>query len=340
MGAPDEEAEGQASPRERKPPEPCGTWFGMALLAGVFAAYGFLPGLAIAVVVVSLALGGRAAWVALVARPRARRGAAGGRLTSGEVIAVTLAAIGAANAATIGYLCWRSLYAAPAVRLTAPNASGIGTFVYAAGVLLLIGAVLGSQRQPRATMRASALALALTGMLGVMVAMAMPLEARDLSAARKSQCLRHVKHLSAALQMYATDYDRYPPAERWSEALSDYLDGDDVYPCPEAVPTFAYAYNGTLDRAQPDAVPAPDRSISIFESDVGRDAHGGIELLPRVPRHRRGDNFGFVDGHAEWAQREVMLHEPFQYGWQATTRTSPSSVAPSRGGGKAAGEPR
>jgi prepilin-type processing-associated H-X9-DG protein len=44
--------------------------------------------------------------------------------------------------------------------------------------------------------------------------------------------------------------------------------------------------------------------VAIFESDRGWNAHGGPQLLPRNPRHVKGDNYGFADGHAKWYARK------------------------------------
>jgi hypothetical protein len=50
------------------------------------------------------------------------------------------------------------------------------------------------------------------------------------------------------------------------------------------------------------------KESTIFESDVGWNAHGGRELLPEKPRHLvgghlGGDNYGFLEGSARWVKR-------------------------------------
>jgi hypothetical protein len=44
--------------------------------------------------------------------------------------------------------------------------------------------------------------------------------------------------------------------------------------------------------------------VVVFESDAGKNAAGGPELLPDEPRHLGGDKYGFADGSARWLKRK------------------------------------
>jgi hypothetical protein len=145
-------------------------------------------------------------------------------------------------------------------------------------------------------------------------------------SSRRVHCLANTKNLSLAAQMYAADYGVFPPAEDWAEATEDYMGNELVPVCPdtmrvrdlknpEATPVEvkggrrpgSYAYNANLSGVPTDAVLHPDLVVSIFESDAGWNAAGGPELLPKEPRHSKGDNYGFADGGARFRRRETAL---------------------------------
>ena len=142
----------------------------------------------------------------------------------------------------------------------------------------------------------------------VLVTMAWPLLVRPHEPPPVHQCLANVKNLAIALNMYLADYNAPPDPRRWCDQLLDYVKNKDVYRCPEARGSeYGYALNTGVGNVNRDAArhygPAGD-VVSIFESDRGWNAHGGRELLPAQPRHLDGDNYGFLDGHAKWFERE------------------------------------
>jgi len=120
-------------------------------------------------------------------------------------------------------------------------------------------------------------------------------------------CLSHVKNISLAIQMYVADNDdRFPPAGDWCGILDEYVKNRDVFRCPEARGTsgWDYAYNALLSAKSMYDLTDPANTVAIFESDAGRNAAGGPELLPDEPRHSGGDNYGFADGDAQWIKRK------------------------------------
>jgi prepilin-type processing-associated H-X9-DG protein len=126
------------------------------------------------------------------------------------------------------------------------------------------------------------------------------------------QCLSNVKNLALAMQMYASDYARFPPPKRWGDATVTYINAGvakRLYHCPQASGIFGYAYNAALGGVVANTLADPARVPAIFEADAGWNAHGGKELLPPFPRHGGGDNIGFADGHAKWYARQKPCEE-------------------------------
>jgi hypothetical protein len=140
-----------------------------------------------------------------------------------------------------------------------------------------------------------------------LAAMLYPVFSRARESARKTQCLANVKNMAMAVQIYAYDYDVLPAADAWQDDLGEYTKSPAVYTCPDAPGRrSAFAYNAALDRLPVPKLPDPAATLIIFESDHGWNAAGGPELLTPKPRHLRGDNIGFPDGHAKWFTRERL----------------------------------
>jgi prepilin-type N-terminal cleavage/methylation domain-containing protein/prepilin-type processing-associated H-X9-DG protein len=111
--------------------------------------------------------------------------------------------------------------------------------------------------------------LVVIAIIAILAAMLFPVFARARESARKIQCLSNVKNIALAVQMYLTDYDRFPPNEhdpaaiayfntapgggsfssytgdcnrvpfgnpylRWPVILDEYIKNRDVWRCPSA----------------------------------------------------------------------------------------------------------
>lgn len=61
--------------------------------------------------------------------------------------------------------------------------------------------------------------LVVIAIIGILAAMLFPVFARARESARKIQCLSNVKNIALALEMYLTDYDRFPPDETRQEVI-------------------------------------------------------------------------------------------------------------------------
>ena len=104
--------------------------------------------------------------------------------------------------------------------------------------------------------------LVVIAIIAILAAMLFPVFARARESARKIQCLSNVKNVAMAIQMYLTDYDRFPPGEhraeirdwyfnewscccearlagtnpylRWPVILDEYIKNRDIWRCPSA----------------------------------------------------------------------------------------------------------
>jgi prepilin-type N-terminal cleavage/methylation domain-containing protein/prepilin-type processing-associated H-X9-DG protein len=66
--------------------------------------------------------------------------------------------------------------------------------------------------------------LVVIAIIAILAAMLFPVFARARESARKIQCLSNVKNIALAVQMYLTDYDRFPPNEHRSEVRTLWVD--------------------------------------------------------------------------------------------------------------------
>jgi prepilin-type N-terminal cleavage/methylation domain-containing protein/prepilin-type processing-associated H-X9-DG protein len=77
--------------------------------------------------------------------------------------------------------------------------------------------------------------LVVIAIIGILAAMLFPVFARARESARKIQCLSNVKNIALAVNMYLTDYDKFPPKEHDAaarEAILAYgadVEGNDCY---------------------------------------------------------------------------------------------------------------
>jgi len=107
--------------------------------------------------------------------------------------------------------------------------------------------------------------------------------------------------------MYAGDYDALPPAGRWSDCLLEHVHSGS-FVCPEAPRLRSgYAFNRALagmSAAEFLKLPRLDRTVLLYESDVGWNGAGGPEDLVRQPRHRGKDVCAFADGSGRAVERD------------------------------------
>ncbi len=124
-------------------------------------------------------------------------------------------------------------------------------------------------------------------------------------------CLSNVKQLMLGQIMYASDYERFPPAADWPRAVEPYVKNRQIYLCPRDrrgykqmsgdLPT-SYAMSRAMSGATHGDMASTARTGVLFD---GTQVAGGREAAEF--RHREGLNLGYADGHCKWVgQRDFM----------------------------------
>lgn len=153
----------------------------------------------------------------------------------------------------------------------------------------------------------------------IIVAILFPVFVRAKEAGQQSACIKNVKQISVALQMYTTDYEQYPPADRWVQALDPYMGrlskARDTFRCPAAKSALpSYALNRRVAGIREADISDPAATVTVFDSIPGRSPAGGVELLPAPPRHHSRHVIGFADGHVmsvAASQVSGLMWDPF-----------------------------
>jgi prepilin-type N-terminal cleavage/methylation domain-containing protein/prepilin-type processing-associated H-X9-DG protein len=88
--------------------------------------------------------------------------------------------------------------------------------------------------------------LVVIAIIGILAAMLFPVFARARESARKTQCLANVKNIAMAVQIYLTDYDRFPPKHE-DETFRNYLNDANIAAGGNArcVPTSGDRFDGS-----------------------------------------------------------------------------------------------
>jgi prepilin-type processing-associated H-X9-DG protein len=197
----------------------------------------------------------------------------------------------------------------------------LGLFTF--GLTALVGLILGilGLRQidlSRGSLQGRGVAIAGMIVSGLVLAMMLfivpitaailfPVFAQAREKARTTTCMSHLKQVGMAVSMYAQDYDeRLPRRENWCDGLRPYVGSAQAgalppaFQCPSLPNQAAQAYNGWLGAVPLNRIPSPAVTIAAFDGPGGWNRAGGPELA--VPRHGRGVNSLFVDGHVKWMQ--------------------------------------
>ncbi len=87
--------------------------------------------------------------------------------------------------------------------------------------------------------------LVVIAIIGILAAMVFPVFARARESARKAVCLSNFKNIALAVQMYLSDYGRFPPKEHRPEAVALYS----TLFCQEGDPADGATWNNPYLRA-------------------------------------------------------------------------------------------
>jgi prepilin-type processing-associated H-X9-DG protein len=142
----------------------------------------------------------------------------------------------------------------------------------------------------------------------IMAAILFPVFAQAREKARATVCISHLRHVGAAMMMYANDYDGHlPQRENWCDAVLPYVPSPQenppkrVFSCPSlAGQPIGQAYNAQLSGLSQSRISSPFATAEVFDARGGWNLAGGTELAD--PRHNRGLYLLFVDGHVRWLQ--------------------------------------
>ena len=124
--------------------------------------------------------------------------------------------------------------------------------------------------------------------------------------ARTAACLSNLKQSGLAVLMYTMDYDEhFPRTKAWCDEVSPYIRNDTVLTCPSLRDVRGgYGYNSRLAGRELVEVRSPQLTIITFDAKGGWNVVGGADQV--VPRHQKGPNVGFVDGHVKWLGPEGL----------------------------------
>jgi hypothetical protein len=192
------------------------------------------------------------------------------------------------------------------------------------GLIALARVVIGGRR-PGFGLATAAVSISVLGM-----AVLAPGMYRLIGNLHAAGCMSNMEALSAALRNYALDHDgRLPPGDKWCDSLPRYIPTRSDFVCPEA-PRLrcGYALNRALIGSRVEQAlatryrfgwqPTPaqnkiiqslsdslrlNRTVLLYESDLGWNGSGGRDSLVKMPRHRGRDAFLFADGHSDLVHR-------------------------------------
>lgn len=128
-------------------------------------------------------------------------------------------------------------------------------------------------------------------------------------------CLSNIRLLGTAMQIYTADFDDcFPPSNRWSEGLAEYLGTNsegiritpDSFNCPLALTRYGYAMNRSLASISTDKIEAPEATILLFEVESSVPSpNGGPDST--VYRHNCKCTVNLVSGEARKMDRATIM---------------------------------
>lgn len=119
---------------------------------------------------------------------------------------------------------------------------------------------------------------------------------------RQAACQTNLKQMGLGFMQYIRDYDEMcPPARNWSDVLDPYTKSRQIFQCPDrGNRASGYAYREWFSTMNQSVVEDTAKTIMVFDSDLPmRFAADNGESLPRTPRHPKGNNLLFADGHVQ-----------------------------------------
>lgn len=129
--------------------------------------------------------------------------------------------------------------------------------------------------------------------LVAMYLMIRPLVQTARDSAMMDSCLSSLHDLGQATNLYlAENDDRYPPANRWMDAVGHVFQErkQSAFRCPEVArdgkaSQFGYAFNRPIGGRIGNTVDDPQTPLIFDSSDLSFNANGTFDLLPKPRRH-------------------------------------------------------
>jgi prepilin-type N-terminal cleavage/methylation domain-containing protein/prepilin-type processing-associated H-X9-DG protein len=122
--------------------------------------------------------------------------------------------------------------------------------------------------------------LVVIAIIAILAAMLFPVFARARESARKIQCLSNVKNIAMAVQMYLTDYDRFPPEEHRQEAIDFFVK---VMGCSTGCPSAqrkSWAANPYL--RWPVVLDEYTKNRDVYQCPSAKLSQGAFEIMPTL----------------------------------------------------------
>jgi len=159
----------------------------------------------------------------------------------------------------------------------------------------------------------SAVAMVLTLLLIIPVALLLPALSKAKERAQSISCVNNVKQLGLAVKIYAVDNEaRFPSATNWCDAIQNGVGSPRAFQCAsDSNLRCAFAYNQKLDGLKEDEI--NPQTVLFFESSAGWNAAGGPELFNAHKHSRTRIVVGFADGSVRQlprAELDTLRWEP------------------------------
>jgi prepilin-type N-terminal cleavage/methylation domain-containing protein/prepilin-type processing-associated H-X9-DG protein len=189
--------------------------------------------------------------------------------------------------------------------------------------------------------------LAVIAILGILIAIILPVIGRVREGARRAQCANNLRQIGLALYMYCDEHDDVIPgypAEHWYVALVPYLDIErtlspqeilfsEVYRCPTPITIIfnpgedeyvfvrntkyaGFNINFLLSSIRLSKVVNPSKTICMFDvfaNGAGKWTEWSGEYSAEKGkawvsnRHSDGSNVLWVDGHVGWHLKDEIV---------------------------------
>jgi prepilin-type processing-associated H-X9-DG protein len=137
---------------------------------------------------------------------------------------------------------------------------------------------------------------------------------RVAMGSRQVVCENSLATLADGIKQYRLKHnDTLPVGNEWCTAIAPFIENPENFRClndnrlkdPYRGSKYcSYAFNAKLSGKSYSTLTDPAHTVMLFESERGWNASGGVEMLPKEPRHSGADNYVFADGHTEAISRK------------------------------------